>query len=491
MSDELPQGWAEAALEDVGEIVTGNTPPKNNPANYGNKYPWAKPPDLDSGVPITKTAEFLSETGAQLARLLPEGATLVSCIGLLGKVGYAGTTLTTNQQINSVVFEKRLVEPRYGFHYCKTLRLWLEDNSSSTTVAIVNKGRFSQAPIRLAPLPEQRRIVVKLEKLLGQVDACQQRLAKIPTLLKRFRQSVLAAACSGRLTADWREENPNTGNAGDLISQVSQRRREKLEKLRATPAKNRHASLNDFDNVEPALRSDLDLTEIPNTWAWVDLRFMMTPEEPFCYGVVQPGEDDPQGPRLIRVCDMENGQVLKKNLRGIPPSIHAQYQRSVLRGGEVLVSVVGTIGRPAIAPLDWTGVNIARAVAKIPVREFEAWFVLLWLSTSRAESWMVGDAREVARKTLNLEQLRTLPIPLPPLPEQQEVVRRVKSLFVLADQLEARLAAAQRQVNTLTPSLLARAFAGKLVPQDPKDEPASALLERMRSRSPDQKGRSK
>jgi type I restriction enzyme S subunit len=128
-----------------------------------------------------------------------------------------------------------------------------------------------------------------------------------------------------------------------------------------------------------------------------------------------PGEDDPEGPRLIRVCDIQNGSVLRENLRGISILIHRRYERSVLRGGEILISVVGTIGRVAIASPDFTGVNIARAVAKIPVREFEARFVLLWLLTSRAESWMVGDAREVARKTLNLEQLRTLPVPIPPL----------------------------------------------------------------------------
>jgi hypothetical protein len=154
---------------------------------------------------------------------------------------------------------------------------------------------------------------------------------------------------------------------------------------------------------------------------------------------------------------------------------------SVLRGGEVLVSVVGTIGRSAIAPLDLAGANIARAVAKVPVRDFEAQFVPLWLSTSRAQNWMVGDAREVARKTLNLQQLRTLPIPLPPLAEQKEIVRRVEALFALAYQIETRYAKAQAHCGKLTQAILAKAFRGELVPQDPNDEPASVLLERIRA----------
>ena len=83
---------------------------------------------------------------------------------------------------------------------------------------------------------------------------------------------------------------------------------------------------------------------------------------------------------------------------------------------------------------------------------------------------------------LNVGDIRSFPTPVPPLSEQQEIVRRVESLFALADRIEARLAAALQQVDALTPSLLARAFAGKLVPQDPADEPAAALLERIKRR---------
>ena len=145
------------------------------------------------------------------------------------------------------------------------------------------------------------------------------------------------------------------------------------------------------------------------------------------------------------------------------------------------MTVVGAgIGETAIAQSECAAFNIARAVAKLPVREFNARYVHLWLQSGRAVGWMKGDSREVARPTLNLEQLQTLPVPIAPLPEQQEIVRRVDGLFALADQLELRLAKARGQVDRLTPSLLARAFAGQLVPQDPTDEPAEKLLARIR-----------
>jgi type I restriction enzyme S subunit len=417
-------------------------------------------------------------------------------ITIVGSIGEAGTIPADLDRANLTENAAKItglsgVVPEYvalwlRSTFCQAL---IQDNIHSAGQGKLALFRIEKLPIPVPPFEEQERIASKVKALLVRIRAAQERLDKIPTIIKRFRQAVLAAACNGNLTADWRGRNPNSETAQELISHVGQRRRESLDGVMRTAAKRRAITLNDFDNLQVALRDDLELSDLPETWQWVDLRFVMTPEEPFCYGVVQPGADDPRGPKLIRVCDMAGGRVLRENLRGIPPSVHSQYQRSVLRGGEVLVSLVGTIGRPAIAPPDLAGANIARAVAKIPVREFDARFILLWLSSSQAEAWMVGDAREVARKTLNLEQLRTLPVPLAPLPEQQEIVRRVEKMFTLADRLQMRYENAKAQVERLTQSVLAKAFRGELVPTEAElarresreYETAAQLLARIRA----------
>jgi type I restriction enzyme, S subunit len=158
-------------------------------------------------------------------------------------------------------------------------------------------------------------------------------------------------------------------------------------------------------------------------------------------------------------------KLLLSSLRRIPPSVHAQYPRSHLRGGELLVTVVGAgIGEAGIAQLECKGFNVARAVAKIPILEFSAAFVYHWLCTTTALAWMKGESREVARPTLNLEQLQTIPVPLPPLAEQQEIVRRIDQLFSLAAQIEARYAKAKGYIDSLKQSILAKAFRGELVP---------------------------
>ncbi|QTF58900.1 restriction endonuclease subunit S [Stutzerimonas frequens] len=179
---------------------------------------------------------------------------------------------------------------------------------------------------------------------------------------------------------------------------------------------------------------------------------------------------------------MNSGCVDTSQLRKISVNTHNEYRRSQVKGGEILITVVGAgIGEAAIIPPECAGFNIARAVAKLPIREISAKYVYLWLSTNLALSWMKGSSREVARPTLNLEQLRALPVPIPACGEQTEIVRRVEQLFAFADQLEARVKAAQIRIDRLTQSILAKAFRGELVPQDPNDEPASVLLERIKA----------
>ncbi|MFV3386095.1 restriction endonuclease subunit S [Pseudomonas sp. NY15364] len=203
---ELPAGWVVCQLSDIGHIVTGKTPSTKEPRFYGGEIPFIKPGDLDQSGPVISTEVYLTDDGLAEVPALPPDSIVVTCIGNLGKVGITTKLSASNQQINAVVPDQG-VDPTYIFHYCKTLKPWLESESSATTISIVNKGIFSTAPIPLPPLAEQTRIAQKLDELLAQVDTLKARIDGIPALLKRFRQSVLAAAVSGRLTEAWRAQS--------------------------------------------------------------------------------------------------------------------------------------------------------------------------------------------------------------------------------------------------------------------------------------------
>ena len=155
--------WETKRLDELGEIVTGNTPSKKCPEYYGGDIPWAKPSDLDNFKSITETEEYLTKEGADQARILPKDSILVSCIGNLGKVGIAGTSLATNQQINAIIFNDS-VYPKFGYYTCRRLQKLLEHLAPATTLPIISKSKFSELKISIPPLPIQRKIASILEK---------------------------------------------------------------------------------------------------------------------------------------------------------------------------------------------------------------------------------------------------------------------------------------------------------------------------------------
>lgn len=173
--------WPEAQFADVAEIVTGNTPPKKDLKNYGPGVPWVKPPDLDAWEPVTETEETLSPQGQQLARLLPKGTVMVCCIGSIGRVGIAGTTLATNQQINSLIFGQR-VDSKFGYYYCKFIRQQFQSAARNAVVPILNKSNFARIRIPLPPLSEQHRIV----EILDQADELRKKRAEADSKAARI-----------------------------------------------------------------------------------------------------------------------------------------------------------------------------------------------------------------------------------------------------------------------------------------------------------------
>ncbi len=351
----------------------------------------------------------------------------------IGYLAIASNPIATNQGFKSFVCSEALT-PDYLFYWLTFMRPRLEDMASGTTFLELSGSRAKEIPVRFPPLAEQKRIVEKVEALLAQVQAARDRLERVQQILKRFRQAVLAAGCSGELTASWRNE------PGEMLSEEG-----------------------DWPT--------------PSTWEWLPLSELLDPKRKAAYGVLQPGPHVPDGVAFIRVGDLEQGTVLETSLKRIEPRIAARYPRTRLRGGELLVSLVGTIGRVAIVPPALVGANVARALAVLPLsqRVLPA-FARIALSYSPKASELETLAREVARKTLNLGLLKEVRIPVPPVPEQEELVRQANELVSFARTVEARIRAVIALSTSAAPSILSKAFAGELVPTE-------ALLARAEERN--------
>jgi type I restriction enzyme, S subunit len=164
MSDKLPINWNIYSFREIAEVVTGTTPSTNHAEYYGGFFPFVGPAELGES-PITKSSKWLSEIGIKQARLLPAETILVCCIGAtIGKVGFTGTELATNQQINALICNREIAFPRYVFHYCKTLKSIIRNQGASTTLPLLPKGRFQELKISLPPIDQQKRIAAILDK---------------------------------------------------------------------------------------------------------------------------------------------------------------------------------------------------------------------------------------------------------------------------------------------------------------------------------------
>ena len=366
-----------------------------------------------------------------------------------------------NQQINAVIPNEG-IDSKYVYYYARTLRHWMEANASETTITILNKGRFEKAPIELPPLAEQRRIVAKVEELLARVNVARERLAKVPSLLKRFRQSVLAAACSGQLTEDWREENVGNDTGRDLVTS-----------LRGQPPENCELSYS-----------------IPDQWTVVACRALCDEKRALTYGVIKLGPPVENGVPVLRSSDVRSLLIDERGIKRIGRGIADQFKRTYLEGGEVVVTVRGTLGGVAVVPDRMKGYNISREVAVIPFdSRLNRRFFALAIASLPSQNWLTGVEKGVAYTGVNIEDLKCLPLPVPPLAEQREIVRRVDALFALADKIEARATSATARVEKITQAILAKAFRGELVPTEAElarqegrsYESASALLERIRA----------
>lgn len=176
----------QARLSDISEVVTGSTPSTFNIDYYGGDIPFITPTQLDKETYVGASETYVTQAGAKAARLIPENSVMVCCIGSLGKVGISSRPLITNQQINSLVINESIADPLYVYFYCKTLSNVLVNMAPKTTVAIVNKSRFSELTIPLPTLATQKHIA----RVLEQADQLRKQAQQMESELNQLAQSL-------------------------------------------------------------------------------------------------------------------------------------------------------------------------------------------------------------------------------------------------------------------------------------------------------------
>lgn len=426
---ELPKGWTLTDLSIAGKWGSGGTPKRHNKDYYDGEIPWLVIGDLNDGI-VTNSKNSITEQGLQnsSAKLVDKGTLLIAMYGSIGKLGIAGFKCSTNQAIAHCSVNTTLVNSQYLFYYLRSRREHLLSIGKGGAQQNISQTVLKAYELPLAPINEQVRIADKLDSILAKVNKAQSRLDKIPVILKRFRQSVLVAATSGDLTKEWREEN------------------------------------------------DITLSE------WEETVFSELSRE-ITVGFVGKMSDKYQseGVKFLRSQNVRAFKFDAKNLLYIPTEFHEKIYKSRLEAGDLAVVRSGAPGTTCVIPDDLGDANCSDLVIVRPNEKLISEFGCIYMNSSVAQKNVKDNQVGVAQQHFNVGSMKLMPISLPTKAEQSEIVRRVHSLFALAEAVEKNYKDSNVKVNRLTQSLLAKAFRGELVPQEPNDEPAEKLLSRIQS----------
>ena len=219
MPFEIPENWVWTILGNIGEIITGTTPPKDNKEYYGGNIPFYKPTDLDGGIMTNYALDTLTDVGYEQCRKLPSESVLVTCIGAtIGKVGVIRVAGACNQQINAII-PSTIVDYRYLYYALTSdfLQREILEHSSSTTLPIINKGKFSELPFPLPSLGEQNRIVIEVEKWFDFIADIEGRKVELEAYIRQAKSKILDLAISGKLVP----QDPNDEPAIELLKRIN------------------------------------------------------------------------------------------------------------------------------------------------------------------------------------------------------------------------------------------------------------------------------
>jgi type I restriction enzyme, S subunit len=460
---ELPKGWALTAL---GQLVT---------VNYGRALPEQLRNPLGS-APVVGSSGVV---GKHDAALVEHEAIVV------GRKGAAGAVHLMEQPFWPIDTAYYILPPkglhaRWVAHYLGSRQLGRLDKS--TAIPSLSRDDLYREQVPVAPSNEQLRIVAKLEELLSDLDAGVAELKAAQKKLAQYRQSLLKAAVEGRLTEAWRAQHPPTETGAQLLERILTERRarweaKQLAKFQAqgkTPPKDWQKKY-----PEPVRPDTTGLPELPEGWVWASIGE--------CFHVVVGATPSRKEPSYWNggISWVSSGEVRFNRISTTKETItEAGLRNSSTQINPVGTVLLGMIGegktRGQVAILDIEAANnqncAAIWVAEAPVPP-EFVYYWLWSRYNQTRRGSSGNNQPALNKSI----VERILMPLPPLAEAQELVRLVGATLEEIGQQELAISLALQQSTAQRQNILRAAFSGQLVPQDPNDEPASVLLERIRA----------
>ena len=480
-TSELPKGWAWTELKEIAIEINSGFPSGRWKRGAENGVPHLRPMNIDTKGKIDLAdVKYVQAEGYDA---LSKGDVVFNNTNspeLLGKTAYIreDTNWAYSNHMTRIRFVPSLMEPAFIGHY---LHFLFRNGYFKTRCvhhvnqASIGKDFLSRMRIPFPPSSEQKRVVTKLGELFACLDAGVEGLRKVKAQLKRYRQAVLKYAFEGKLTEEWRKTHKDQLEpATKLLEKITQERLIDLEK-----------------NKKLSPIGSFELPALPEGWIWTRVDWLCDVQTgPFG---TQLHRDDytSSGIPTIEIGDVHPTRDLREGTAHFIAKEKAiELKRFEVKHGDVLFSRVGTVGRCTIVPEGCDGWIMSTSLIRVRIvsKYLLSKHLLFYFWSPIAQGFAKRTSKGTTRAGTNSRIVGELPLIIPHVMEQQIIVEEIERRLTGVDNIEQTLNQNLTRASRLRQSILKIAFQGKLVPQDPSDEPAEKLLERIREGKAKSKG---
>lgn len=497
---ELPEGWANARIEEIAEVRLGRQ--RSPDRAFGpNMRPYLRAANVTwAGLDLSDVKEMHFESHEFPSYLLEKGDILLAEAS--GSPAEVGRPAVFNDEITDCGFQNTLirVRPTNGLSHFLYQRFMYDALSGAFAEASRGLGihhlgaeRVAKWEVELPPLAEQQRIVNKIETLVSRSRRAKETFNEIPALLDDYRRSVLAAAFRGDLSGEWREKNPDVEPGAELLRKVCIQRQQRweateMEKMLANGNRPTHDVWK--DKYEEPDSIDMEgLPELPNGWVWLSLDHVLTAiEAGSSFACAErPPSDDEVG--VIKVSAVTWGKFDEEQSKTCTDPSRVD-EAVLVRAGDFLFSRANTsnlVGACVIVEHISKRLMLSDKILRFKFIEIDQDWVLAVLRSpwGRFEIERLATGNQNSMKNIGQKRIRSIRVPLPPRAEQSVIVQIIDRLFARLADVTTAVREYLLELNAFERAVLAKACRGELVPQDNAEEPATALLERIRTERAD------
>ncbi|EHR41524.1 restriction endonuclease subunit S [Alishewanella jeotgali] len=474
------ESWERVTLQDVVEVVNGYAFSSSG-FNTGKGLPLIRIRDIVSGKTDTTYEGDYSKD-----YIVNSGDLLVGMDGDFHSAFWRSGIALLNQRVCKLTANENFYNQKFLAYLLPGYLGAINQSTSAVTVKHLSSKTIQSIPLPLPTRKEQDRLVEKLEELFSEFDNGIEELKAAQTKLSQYRQSLLKSAVEGSLTERWRAENraqvQETGE--QLLARILKQRREQWQqqKLAEFAEKGKTPPKNWQDAYpEPVQPDTTDLPKLPEGWVWASVDQLALNKR---YGSSSKTNDDSSGVPVLRMGNIQDGKLDYSNLKYLPVD-HKEFPDLLLNNGDLLFNRTNSaelVGKSAVYRDIGKPVSYASYLISVTFTEhFLPEIAAHYINSVLGKKWLAEVMNQTAgQANVNGTKLGELAIPLPPFAEQLALIQGITNEFDSIDRQIEATALGLKQSEAQRKNILKSAFSGQLVSQDPNDEPASVLLEKIK-----------